>query len=104
MYVYHDSINPSLTGSVYVSSPYEVGNNFEFRTGADLKSENGQYVWTFDKTKHDRILLNFEPITLKVEENTSVTYNLTMFKDDTPIFSKILFLVRKRLSNRVNRF
>jgi plastocyanin len=27
LYVYHDSINPSLTGSVYVSSPYEVGNN-----------------------------------------------------------------------------
>ena len=91
LYAYHDSINPSLTGSVYVSSPYEVGHNFEFRTGVDLKSENGQYVWTFDKTKHDRILLNFDQITMKVEDTTPVTYNLTIFKDDKPIFSKSFF-------------
>lgn len=91
LYLYHDSINPSMTGSVYVSSGYEVGHNFEFSTGADLKSENGQYVWTFDKSKNDRVLLNFEPTTIKVEETTPITYNLTIFKDDEPIFSKSLF-------------
>ncbi|MGD1834469.1 MAG: cupredoxin domain-containing protein [Nitrososphaeraceae archaeon] len=91
MYVYHDSINPSLTGSIYVSSAYELGHNFKFSAGTDLKSEDDQYVWTFDKSEHDRILLNFEPTTIIAEDTTPVTYNLTIFKDDAPIYSKSFF-------------
>lgn len=91
MYVYHDSINPSLTGSIYVSSAYELGHNFKFSAGTDLKSDDDQYVWTFDKSEHDRILLNFEPTTIIAEDTTPVTYNLTIFKDDAPIYSKPFF-------------
>jgi len=60
-----------VTGSVYVSSAYEVGYNFQFSTGTDLKSENGEYVWTFDKSKHDSTL-NFEPITLRAYPKISL--------------------------------
>lgn len=53
-----------------------------------LKSNDTQFTWEFDKSKNDRVLINLEPITIKVDETTALTYEISIFKDDTPVFSK----------------
>jgi hypothetical protein len=56
---YHDSLNPCLEGSVYVSAADEVGHNFKLSSGANLPASvdaavaDGQVSW--NTSKHDEI-------------------------------------------------
>jgi len=91
LYEYYDTVNPSLKGTVYVSPAYELGYDFKISAGMGLKSNDTQSTWEFDKSKNDRVLINFEPTTVKVDETTPLTYQISIFKDDTPVFSKSFF-------------
>jgi plastocyanin len=95
LYHYHDSINPSLEGSVYVSSAIEVGHNFRLTSGANIGPSanltDTRTMWTLDKSKNDRVLFNLEPTTIQVDKTTPITYQITFFKDANPIFSKAFF-------------
>jgi plastocyanin len=95
LYHYHDSINPNSKGSVYVSSGFEVGHNFKLTSGANLASSanatDTHAAWTLDKSKNDRVLFNFEPTTIQADETTPLTYQITIYKDNKPIFSKAFF-------------
>ena len=91
LYEYHDTIHPSLKGSVYVSAASELGFDFNVSAGMALKSNDTQFTWEFDKSKNDRVLINFEPTTVKVDDTTPLTYEISIFKDDSPVFSKSLF-------------
>jgi hypothetical protein len=94
LYHYHDSINPSLQGSVYVSSAFEVGHNFKLTSGANLWTSanltDTHAMWTLDTSKMI-VLFNLEPITIQADETTLLTYQITFFKDINPIFSKAFF-------------
>lgn len=95
LYHYHDSINPSLRGSVYVSSAFEVGHHFKLTSGANLGPSanltDSTAMWTLDTSKNDRVLFNLEPTTIQADETTPLTYQITFFKDANPIFSKAFF-------------
>jgi plastocyanin len=93
LYHYHDSINPHMKGSVYVSSGFEVGHNFKLTSGANLASNvtGTSAAWTLDKSKNDRVLFNLEPTTIQVDETTPLTYQITIYKDVKPVFSKAFF-------------
>ena len=89
------SLNPSLKGSVYVSAAVEVGHSFKLNSGANLPSSvdaavaYGQVTW--DTSKRDRILFNFEPTTVQADETTPLTYQITIYNETKPIFSKAFF-------------
>ena len=91
LYEYHDTVHPSLKGTVYVSPASELGFDFKVSAGMGLKSNDTQFTWEFDKSKNDRVLINFEPTTVKVDDTTPLTYEISIFKDDSPVFSKSLF-------------
>jgi plastocyanin len=95
LYYYHDSINSNLKGSVYVGAGFEVGHNFKLTSGTNLASSanasDTSIVWTLDKSKTDRVLFNLEPTTIQVDETTPLTYQITLYKDNKPIFSKAFF-------------
>jgi len=91
LYQYYDTVNPSLEGTVYVSPASELGYDFKISAGMGLKSNDTQSTWEFDKSKNDRVLINFEPTTVKVDDTTPLTYQISIFKDDTPVFSKSFF-------------
>lgn len=91
LYQYYDTLNPSLEGTVYVSPASELGYDFKISAGMGLKSNDTQSTWEFDKSKNDRVLINFEPTTVKVDDTTPLTYQISIFKDNTSVFSKSFF-------------
>jgi plastocyanin len=88
LYHYFDAPNPSSAGSIYVNSGFEAGHNFIMRSGVDLQQHDGQFLWTLNKSKNDRFLLDFEPRTIQSTAQTPVTYNITMYKESKPVFSQ----------------
>jgi len=53
-YSYYCVIHPLRTGTAYVSSAYEQGDNFKFSTGTDIVSNGTEAVWALNTTQHDR--------------------------------------------------
>lgn len=93
-YIYHCEIHPWRVGSVYVSLAYETGRNFKLTTGTDNAYYNSSYSWVLNRTQHDRILLNFKPITIRADTTTPVTYNITLIDSNLkPIFSRSFFTI-----------
>ncbi len=91
---YYCEYHPWMIGSVYVSEAYETGHNFKFSSGTDLTLENGKYLWGYNKTKNDRVLLSFQPTKITPEESTPVTYNMSIVdKKSNVIFSKNFFVL-----------
>lgn len=97
LYHYHDSIKPSLQGSVYISSAFEIGHNFKLTSGANLVASNGtsgQVTWTLDKSQNNRVLFNLEPTRIQADETTSLTFQITFFKDIKTYFLKSFLFLR----------
>ena len=97
-YPYYCEIHPWRTGKVYVSSAYEEGHNFDFRTGSDIVSNGTAAMWTFNTTEHDRTLMKFVPTTVTVEETTPITYNITILDSNMQkVFSRNFFSLGSNL-------
>ncbi len=88
LFNYHDVVNPSLTGSVYVSNASFTGQNFKLNSGSDMKAADGQYAWTLNKGKIDRNLFDIDPINFNLSPSTPLTYQVTLFQDTKPIVSR----------------
>jgi plastocyanin len=78
---YHCEIHPWRVAIVSVGAGREKGNNFEFFAGAGP---------TWNLTKDFRTLLDFTPLTITLDQITPITYNVTIFKNNTTdkVFSK----------------
>ncbi|NOJ28681.1 MAG: hypothetical protein DA328_00760 [Nitrososphaeraceae archaeon] len=89
---YYCEYHPWMIGTVYVSESYENGHNFKLSAGTDLLLEDGKYLWNFNKTQHDRVLLSFTPTTITPDESTPVTYKMSIVDvNSTAVFSKNFF-------------
>ena len=82
MISYHCEIHPWMIGSVYVSDSTKQGKNFKLSTGTrigelDAASQNND--WIFNTTDTDRILFNLQPISIKTDKNTTMTYNIQIY-------------------------
>jgi len=80
-FVYHCEIHPYRIAIVSVSAATEKGNNFEVASGVGP---------TWNLTKDFRTLLDFAPVTVPLDGSTPLTYNVTIFKNNTAnkVFSK----------------
>jgi plastocyanin len=80
-FVYHCEIHPWRVGIVSVSAATEKGNNFQLASGVGP---------TWNLTKDFRTLLDFTPITVPLDGSTPLTYNVTIFKNNTTnkVFTK----------------
>ena len=86
---YHCEIHPWRVAKVSVSSAIERGNNFEMSSGV------GQ---TLNLTKDFRTLLDFRPLTIPLDRSTPLTYNITIFKNNTDkVFSKTFTTAGEKL-------
>jgi plastocyanin len=80
-FVYHCEIHPYRVAIVSVNAVTDRGTNFEFSSGVGP---------TWNLTKDSRILLDFTPLTIPLDQSTPITYNITMFKNSitNKVFSK----------------
>jgi plastocyanin len=86
---YYCEIHPWRVAKVSVSSAIERGNNFEMSSGV------GQ---TLNLTKDFRTLLDFRPLTIPLDRSTPLTYNITIFKNNTDkVFSKTFTTAGEKL-------
>lgn len=75
-YVYHCTLHPYMYGIVHVGDSSETGHFFKITSGASIVPNNNTSSWTFNKTEDNRILFNFKPLNLAVDETTPLVYNL----------------------------
>jgi plastocyanin len=87
---YHCEIHPWRVAIVSVSSAIERGKNFELTSGVGA---------TLNLTKDARTLLDFTPLTVPLDGSTPITYNVTMFKNNTTnkVFSKTFTVAGDKL-------
>jgi plastocyanin len=80
-FVYHCEIHPYRIAIVSVSAAIQRGNNFELTSGVGP-------IWNL--TKDFRTLIDFTPITVPLDGSTPLTYNITVFKNNTAnkVFTK----------------
>lgn len=81
-YTYHCIIHPWRAAVVSVSDSLARGNNFEMSYGTGP-------VW--DVTKDFRTLLNIQPLTVPLDRTTPLTYNITIYENDTTAIDNKLF-------------
>src|SRR5215217_1656512 len=79
---YHCEIHPWMVGSVYVSDSNKQGKNFKISTGTsmgELDNTSQNNDWIFNTTDTDRILFNIQPTSIKIDKNTTMTYNIQIY-------------------------
>ncbi|MGD1837931.1 MAG: cupredoxin domain-containing protein [Nitrososphaeraceae archaeon] len=88
--VYHCEIHPWRVGIVTSSNAMERGNNFEVLYGAGV-------IW--DTNKNPRTLLDFKPLTIPLDQTSTITYNITIYdlKENKPVFSSIFNTIGESL-------
>ena len=77
----YTEIHPYRIAIVSVSAATEKGNNFELASGVGP---------TWNLTKDFRTLLDFTPLTVPLDGSTPLTYNVTIFKNNSAnkVFTK----------------
>ena len=70
-FVYHCEIHPWRVGIVSVNSAIEKDNNFEVSSGVGP---------LFNLTKDFRVLLDFKPITIPLDQPNPIAYNVTILR------------------------
>jgi plastocyanin len=82
IFTYHCDIHPWRVGIVSVSGATEGGKNFEFSSGVGP-------IWNL--TRNSRALLDFTPLTIPLDQSTPITYNITMFNNNSanPWYNKL---------------
>ena len=83
-YIYHCKIHPWRTAIVTVNDSFERGHYFQMSSGVGP---------TLNLSKDFRALLDFEPLTIPLDKTTPLTYNITIIKNDSPVFSKTFVTV-----------
>jgi plastocyanin len=80
-FVYHCEIHPWRVATVSVNAATEKGNNFELASGVGP---------TWNLLKDSRTLLDLTPVTVPLDGSTPLTYNVTIFKNNTAnkVFTK----------------
>lgn len=78
---YHCEIHPWMIGSVYVSDSNKQGKNFKLSTGANMEIDRTQNDWYFNTTERDRILFNIQPTSIHTDNNTSITYDISIYNN-----------------------
>ena len=94
---YHCEIHPWMIGSVYVSDSTKQGKNFKLSTGTrmgELDNASQNNDWIFNTTDTDRILFNIQPISIKTDKNTTMTYNMQIYNSqlNKEILSQAFFV------------
>ena len=80
-FVYHCEIHPWRVAIVSVSAATEKGKNFEVDSGVGP---------TWNLLKDSRTLLDLTPVTVPLDGSTPLTYNVTIFENNTAnkVFTK----------------
>lgn len=80
-FVYHCEIHPWRVATVSVNAATEKRNNFELASGVGP---------TWNLSKDSRTLLDFTSLTVPLDGSTPLTYNVTIFKNNTAnkVFTK----------------
>ena len=94
---YHCEIHPWMIGSIYVSDSTKQGKNFKLSTGTrigELDNASQNNDWIFNTTDTDRILFNIQPISIKTDKNTTMTYNMQIYNSqlNKEILSQTFFV------------
>jgi plastocyanin len=78
-YIYHCKIHPWRTAIITVNDSFERGHNFQMSSGVGP---------TLNLSKDYRALLDFKPLTIPLDKTTPLTYNITIIKNENPVFTK----------------
>ena len=80
---YYCAIHPWITGTATVNADVERGRHFELRSGMGP---------ALNLSENSRTMLDFKPITIVPQENTPLTYNISLLTPDgQTVFSESFF-------------
>ncbi|MDQ4050525.1 MAG: hypothetical protein M3115_03625 [Thermoproteota archaeon] len=86
---YYCAMHPWITGKATVNAEVERGQYFEIRSGTGP---------ALNLSQNSRTVLDFKPITIVPQENTPLTYNISLLAPDgQTIFSESFFVINNDL-------
>jgi plastocyanin len=93
-YTYYCTLHPWMNGIIHVSDSGELGNFFKFSSGERIIQDDFGIKWIINKTQYNRVLLNFEPLSMKFAKNEPITYNIKLLdgKNETIYSNNFLTL------------